>query len=397
MDGNCFIHSVRDQIQFKSPEDAEKVEPIYIRRMALMHFMQYHEELFDAISKEIKDQYGLVEDQNDLTDSPGPFTMRQYLKYMSKDKVYCDAAVIKMIASMWSVRIAVVRSDCCQVLKFRTELPMDKCEFVVVFNSKWSEGHYSSVRKEKEKVPAREITLHKHFEKAKDYEEKQERLMGRPDAQGFIMVRKDRLKKLLACEKSLASVKRACGATGASAVSDEADGAPSPKKRNTPHFEKDVQEIEVGKVHCDKCNKDFDKPAKLVRHLNVDHQMKYQFECETCGKALQSKEGYKSHMLTHKEEQKIACTKCDATFTLKKSLKAHMKQFHLAPGKKLPPVKCGYCPKEFKYKGLARQHELGCELNPNREEHVCNMCGQGGFWLKKKLNDHKRQLHFWPT
>lgn len=389
-----MLNAIVDQIQFQDEAEKERFDTIYLRRMAVMHFLEHRGLLYADVTKEIRDSYGLVEDQNN-PGVDGPFTLREYLKFMLKDGKYCDGVMIKLLASMWSVRIAVVRSDCCAVLKFRTDLNIDKCQFVLVYNCSWYQGHYSSVNKEK--VPARHISQHKKFDKARDHQEKEDRALGTADASGFIMVSREKLKQLMRADKQLRNLKRSLGASGEVSIDDPQDDTvtnPSGKRRYKPHKEKNVQEVEMDKVHCDKCDKDFPGPAKLQRHLNIEHHMEYEFVCETCGKALQSKEGLKSHKATHDESLKIPCPKCTSTFTSKKSLKTHLKWLHPS-NKKAIATACSYCKKVFKYKALALQHEKGCDANENQEFYKCTICGQGGFKWKKKLRDHKRRLHHW--
>ena len=40
---------------------------------------------------------------------------------------------------------------------------------------------------------------------------------------------------------------------------------------------------------------------------------------------------------------------------------------------------------------------MGCKSNPGRKEIFCDVkgCNKGGFYLPKKLNEHKRGVHGW--
>ena len=40
---------------------------------------------------------------------------------------------------------------------------------------------------------------------------------------------------------------------------------------------------------------------------------------------------------------------------------------------------------------------MGCKSNPGRKEIFCDVkgCNKGGFYLPKKLNEHKRDVHGW--
>lgn len=356
----------------------------------MLHLVQHRELLYEEITDEIRNSYGMVEDQEN-THSPGPFTLREYLHHISEDAEWCDGVVLKLLASMWSVRITVLRSDSCTELRFRHDLPIDdeRVHFILLYNCSFEMGHYSSVSKAK--VPARKMNRHKNFNLDVDDEEKEDRAVGRPNSDGCVLVKRTRLVELTKVESNMKKVKQAmAGQVDDPPSQPRPDGRPSPKKFKK-HEERNPQEVEVDKVHCDKCNIDFKSPATLTRHLNVDHKNEYKYKCD-CGKTFQTSEGYRAHKKSHNPDaKKFSCDDCDAEFGTKKALNLHKKSKHGAA----QVFKCTYCPKCFTYKGGQTQHEQGCKDNPNKVELKCSICGQGGFFWNKKLREHKRDLHHW--
>ena len=61
---------------------------------------------------------------------------------MISDKVYGDLSLLKLIASMWSVRITVVRCDTLSEVRIRHDLPLEQAEIVLLYNGVPVMGHY---------------------------------------------------------------------------------------------------------------------------------------------------------------------------------------------------------------------------------------------------------------
>ena len=59
-------------------------------------------------------------------------------------------------------------------------------------------------------------------------------------------------------------------------------------------------------------------------------------------------------------------------------------------------IKCQYCQKKFKTRHNRNEHELGCAVNPDREELKCEVCDLGrGVYVNKRVLAHKRTCHGW--
>ena len=100
-------------------------------------------------------------------------------------------------------------------------------------------------------------------------------------------------------------------------------------------------------------------------------------------------EGHKSQHLPHSEKLKCTHSDCNVTFGRAQSLKKHLKTVH---GKQ-KKVNCKFCKKSFKTKDNKVTHEMGCKENINRKELFCGKCGKGGYYLPKRVIEHKRDVH----
>ena len=100
-----MLNSVLSQLEMKDEEDIVLFTSMYIRRMAVRHFVEHYEQLKENISFGIEQEYGRIDSEQ------GPYSMMTWCQAMISDKVYGDLCLLKLIASMWSVRITVVRCD----------------------------------------------------------------------------------------------------------------------------------------------------------------------------------------------------------------------------------------------------------------------------------------------
>ena len=135
-DGNCMLNSVLCQLELATDDDAVLFTSMYIRRMAIRHFLEHYEQLKEIISFGIELEYGRVDSE------VGPFSMKTWCEEMLKDKVYGDLCLLKLIASMWSIRITVIRGDSLEEIRIRHDLPLTNAEMVLVYNGVPLSGHY---------------------------------------------------------------------------------------------------------------------------------------------------------------------------------------------------------------------------------------------------------------
>ena len=136
-DGNCMVNSVLSQLEIKDEEYVVLFTSMDIRRMTIRHFLEHCEQLKENISFAIEqNEYGRIDSEQ------GPYSMMTWCQAMITDKVYGDLCMLKLIASMWSVRITILRCDSLSEVRIRHDLPLDKAEIVLIYNGVPVLGHY---------------------------------------------------------------------------------------------------------------------------------------------------------------------------------------------------------------------------------------------------------------
>ena len=73
---------------------------------------------------------------------------------------------------------------------------------------------------------------------------------------------------------------------------------------------------------------DFVSMGSLNRHVRHVHKRLVKFRCQICGKGYDDRRNYHDHMATHAGVKQNVCTICQAQFTFKRALKAHVMRFH---------------------------------------------------------------------
>ena len=154
-----------------------------------------------------------------------------------------------------------------------------------------------------------------------------------------------------------------------------------------------MQEVTAGAHICTVYNEDKGTSTNLRRHIDKVHKHNFRYYCGDCNKGFMLKGGYNNHLKTHSDD-KITCTfeGCKSVFSTKKSLKKHLKLHGARKDKKCNFPGCSF---STHAKDYLQQHVKSCQYNPNRIELHCDVCDQGGFYLPKKVAEHKRINHGW--
>jgi len=72
-------------------------------------------------------------------------SVQEWCENVLKDGWWCSDLFIQLVASMWAVRITLVRSDSCSVIKFRHDKKkLYNSDMCLVFNCHPIFGHYSA-------------------------------------------------------------------------------------------------------------------------------------------------------------------------------------------------------------------------------------------------------------
>ena len=109
--------------------------------------------------------------------------------------------------------------------------------------------------------------------------------------------------------------------------------------------------------------------------------------------------GHRRHVECHSEEKKMKCTvkECPQLFTSRLAIKAHLKLKHSGVKDR---IKCKFadngCEKTFTVKGNMVEHTLKCKFNPDGIQEIkCKVWWKGGFFMPKRILQHKRKAHGW--
>ncbi|CAL6416905.1 unnamed protein product [Bathycoccus prasinos] len=77
---------------------------------------------------------------------------------------------------------------------------------------------------------------------------------------------------------------------------------------------KGVKRKRTQQHECDVCEKVFDRPSKLARHMRI-HTKEKSYECDVCDKAFSDSGSLKRHMRTHTNERPYECDVCGEAFS----------------------------------------------------------------------------------
>ena len=166
-------------------------------------------------------------------------------------------------------------------------------------------------------------------------------------------------------------------------------------RENTPARSEGGADSEAGpfslkraRAHpCDKCDKSFHYPARLIEHKNV-HSGKTPFKCEleTCDKAFPTSDQLRTHAQRH--QLRFTCEICQKRFQTES-----IRRTHMLTHSTLRPFGCKdpRCDKTFKTQKALEKH---AEIHKPEAPQVCDLDGCGrGFKRKDGLQRHKRNEH----
>ena len=424
-DGNCMLNSVLCQLELATDDDVVLFTSMYICRMAIRHFLEHYEQLKENISFGIEAEYGRVDSE------VGPFAMKTWCEEMLKDKVYGDLCLLKLIASMWSVRITVIRGDSLVEIRIRHDLPLTNTEIVLVYDGVPLSGHYCGAIKGTEdtrfmKLDCKKVVMNQKYEKDVDIVERLQRKdvvwdLGEQTMVGEkVLIDKSEYETLKRKAAQLDQVNivlkggqvpdlpslqpqpgpsKTPATPGTSQHEGKEDAPGQKKKRPKTQFQapSEVPEYNIGDTQCPKCSHKAKTTNALKLHMMKSHQDKYLYFCEVCDKGFTQREGFNNHKLVHApDSERIQCTHedCDVTFNSTRNLKAHLKTQH---GVKRYFV-CPHSNKSYSTRGIQSEHIKGCEKNPSRVALYCDICPEGTsrrFYLEKRVMEHKRDVHGW--
>lgn len=155
------------------------------------------------------------------------------------------------------------------------------------------------------------------------------------------------------------------------------------KEFNTPRYmRKHLREVHSSQKNhvCDVCGNIYSTKSSLREHKKRQHSENFRriknpgdFVCDICGKAHANKYTLRDHLNTH-TGNKFTCDICDNAYSSMKHLRRH-KVKHLRENGQLPESmthRCELCNKVFTQNHALKKH---LEWVHGNKCHVCKICG----------------------
>ncbi|ODM91042.1 putative zinc finger protein [Orchesella cincta] len=125
------------------------------------------------------------------------------------------------------------------------------------------------------------------------------------------------------------------------------------------------------------CSAGFASSSGLKKHT-LSHSNERKHKCQRCDKLFKTKVYLNNHIKgVHIKSQRYPCTFCGKTFGYQKTLSAH-KKIHLTE----PPHKCNICGKAYRER---RQLEGHVNKHNNKKDFKCSQCHMKFFYNKALL------------
>ncbi|EDW16408.2 zinc finger protein weckle [Drosophila mojavensis] len=117
---------------------------------------------------------------------------------------------------------------------------------------------------------------------------------------------------------------------------------------------------------CNICHKELSSENGLRYHIERVHMKKKPFVCDVCGKRVRTVSELKEHMLVHTDDRPFVCPICGAAFKNKKRLNIH-NQTHGEPS-----YECEICGKKLQTRAIWNKHK---NVHTNERRFKCSICG----------------------
>ena len=157
-DGNCLPNLILLQLGFDSDPDGKVLyNHMYMRRQAVRHLLENRNKLGEQITNDITMQYGRPDSEingilitkekrkGSETIKIYGFSVLEWYQYVLKDKFLLDETFLKLVSSMWSCRISVIRSDYLRTVDYRHNLFWSQADIIMMYNCCPLNEHYSAV------------------------------------------------------------------------------------------------------------------------------------------------------------------------------------------------------------------------------------------------------------
>ncbi|CAN0156900.1 unnamed protein product [Lampetra fluviatilis] len=142
--------------------------------------------------------------------------------------------------------------------------------------------------------------------------------------------------------------------------------------------------VEVTRLPCPACNRQFICRSSLQHHVQRRHPTKpsnKSHQCDQCPYSTDYKGNLKKHQRTHTGEKPFKCTVCEKAFTLLSNLYRHQRTH---TGEK--PFKCTVCEKAFAHLQHFHSHQ---RTHTGEKPFKCTVC-EKAFADPSTLRGHQR-------
>ncbi|XP_061434460.1 oocyte zinc finger protein XlCOF6-like [Lethenteron reissneri] len=142
--------------------------------------------------------------------------------------------------------------------------------------------------------------------------------------------------------------------------------------------------VEVTRLPCPDCNRQFICRSSLQHHVQRRHPTKpsnKSHQCDQCSFSTDYKSSLKKHQRTHTGEKPFKCTVCEKAFARISNLHSHQRTH---TGEK--PFKCTVCEKAFADSSHLHSHQ---RTHTGEKPFKCTVC-EKAFALLSTLHSHQR-------
>ena len=290
-------------LHFHNDNERQLYTAIHLRRQIITHMVGNIDLLYPMVKQGILENYVWQEEEDDdaSMEKVGPFSIYSWALYMKKNLVWGDSVILSLLASMWSIRLTIVGSRSLHEVRFRHDLDLEFTNIALVYNTSEGNGHYSGLlRRNQEVCSTRPLAYSKKWNKEQDAAERlslmQEgalEVIRKAEIQMSI-VKTGRIKALEGEGEQLAKINKILKRKRGEGEVEDTDEEDNEKRRREEIVvkEKDIQEVNAGDVHCNKCDKDFPKTSLLMRHIDKYHKHVYMLKIR----------GYEEHKQQHGEK-----------------------------------------------------------------------------------------------
>ena len=108
-----MISAIPCQLSMKMNACCNKFNAEQLRLQVIAHLCLGMDHLKPYLIQNVRQLYGSGEEL------AGPFSVKQWLHFMSKDKEWCDSIFLAGVANCLGLRITVIRSDSCAEVHYR--------------------------------------------------------------------------------------------------------------------------------------------------------------------------------------------------------------------------------------------------------------------------------------